>query len=617
MLSITRTFADAFYSGAGVEFGGPAQDPVAGGVWLLGRQWMVDTANPQFGRRSVPQARPQQDNEPAGGPTSLASQVEWQRSPTDWSLGAGQVNWDTDERSNRRRFDSSRGVDVWHERGMLTLLPATELARANASALQWVLVADGNLWHVAGDGTVAWSADGVAWNAITSGLTSVVAACSDGQGLYLAADSGLHYVDGTTKAIEAVSITGSPVVTGVWWAMERLFIAESNVIHEVLWDAVTGTLDTLFDPGRMACAWVEVLGAYGGVFLAGNLGSKAVVYRVTLKADGTGWEAPVAVLALPDGEEMVGAGAYLGFLFVSSTTGIRLSQVNTDGSLTVGGLNDTPGNARCFEGEGQFVWAGQQQGSQAGLVRMNLAEFATDLAPAWASDLEATDTANGSPLLGETLSVTTWQGKRWFTVEGEGLVAEHTDVVLAGTLDQGIISMGITNRKVPTAYAVYTTPLAAGASVAIDVSYDAADPVRVLEHLTGVRTGARADGRGGGAIQATLTLRALNGVGPQVLLWEIRAAPTTHRVTLWTLPLLIADQLDMGGRMVRRDVVDDARLLMSAALESRLSTLRVGRDTAQVKIMDFEWQPQHLSLDRQAWQGTMTVQMQTLEGVVV
>jgi hypothetical protein len=614
-MGLASTFAAPYFRGKNTyaEAGG---DPVGGGVWLLGKRWMIDTADSGFRRQTVPMSRPQLDTTSGGGAVSLNSTTLWHRAPTDWSLGAGQSSWDRDERSNRRRFSSSRRVDVWEE-DYLSLLPATELARANASALQWTWVADGLIWHVGGNGDLAWSTDGESWNTVVTGLASVVGSASDGQGLYLAADGGLYFVDGTTKAVSQVPGVVNP--DDVWFVMERLFVSVGAKVDEVLWDGAATVLDTVFDPPRLPCVWVDVVAAYGGLFLMGNLGSKAMVYRVSLNPDGTAWEAPVAVAWLPDGESMQAGSAYLGFVLLSTSAGVRLAQVSPDGSLLLGGLTDTPGEAWCFEGEREYVWMGaEQENGQGSLVRMNLAEFASQLAPAWASDLEATDVPNGVPLPGRVTSVATLLGKRVFTVAGQGLVREAGVPCIQGELHQGHILFGIADRKTPTDYRVWTDPLALGASVGLQVDFAGTDPEPILNHVAqgSIQTAAKGTGEAGPTVYPVLILRALNGVSPRVWRLEVRAIPLTQRSTMWSLPLLIADVLDFKGVTERRDSNDDYHYLTSAVLRGDLATLRVDRKVHQVQLMDFEWKPMHLSVDGQAWQGTLTVVCQTVEEAI-
>ena len=91
-------------------------------IELNGVSFLVDTAN--YARTTVPALREQRDNAPEAGENSLDTSGAWHRSQTDWSHGAGQTHFDLND-SDRRRFNSSTGIDPW-VKGEITLLPITE-----------------------------------------------------------------------------------------------------------------------------------------------------------------------------------------------------------------------------------------------------------------------------------------------------------------------------------------------------------------------------------------------------------------------------------------------------------------------------------------------------------
>ena len=90
----------------------------------------------------------------------------------------------------------------------------------------------------------------------------------------------------------------------------------------------------------------------------------------------------------------------------------------------------------------------------------------------------------------------------------------------------------------------------------------------------------------------------------------------SERSTTWSLPLVIADVLDFQGVTERRDSMADYVMLTEAVLRGDLATLRVDRQSHQVQLMDFQWEPMHKAVDRQAWQGRLTILCQTVEDVI-
>ena len=91
-------------------------------VELNGVSYLIDTE--QYRRTTVPVARQQRDNSKEPGENTLDTTGAWVRSQTDWSYGAGQLYLDKED-SDRRRFYSSHGVDVW-TKGQISLLPVME-----------------------------------------------------------------------------------------------------------------------------------------------------------------------------------------------------------------------------------------------------------------------------------------------------------------------------------------------------------------------------------------------------------------------------------------------------------------------------------------------------------
>ena len=91
-------------------------------VELNGETYGVDTT--MYRRTTVPVSRQQRDNSKEPGENTLDTTGAWVRSQTDWSYGAGQLYLDKED-SDRRRFYSSQGIDVW-TKGQISLLNTTE-----------------------------------------------------------------------------------------------------------------------------------------------------------------------------------------------------------------------------------------------------------------------------------------------------------------------------------------------------------------------------------------------------------------------------------------------------------------------------------------------------------
>ena len=122
------------------------------------RKYNIDIE--QYRRTAVPLLREQRDTSDEAGEQSINNQF-WLRSQTDWNLGSGQQFFDK-PKSDRSRFSSSLGVDVWTE-GQFSLLPLSE-TKNNALSLTNVIMkvfrkVDGGADHmyVAKGNTVVYS----------------------------------------------------------------------------------------------------------------------------------------------------------------------------------------------------------------------------------------------------------------------------------------------------------------------------------------------------------------------------------------------------------------------------------------------------------------------------
>ena len=123
-------------------------------VELDGVSYLIDTT--QYGRTTVPALREQRDNSKEPGEHTLDTSGAWTRSQTDWSYGAGQTHFDLDD-SDRRRFDTSSGIDPW-TKGQITLLPITEQKKSAASTNQKVRRVGIYLYFIDAE-TVCFTAD--------------------------------------------------------------------------------------------------------------------------------------------------------------------------------------------------------------------------------------------------------------------------------------------------------------------------------------------------------------------------------------------------------------------------------------------------------------------------
>ena len=137
-------------------------------VELDGVAYLVDTR--QYSRTTVPALREQRDTSKEPGENTLDTTGAWVRSQTDWSLGAGQEHFDLDD-SDRRRFESSSGVDPW-TKGELSLLPITE-EKLNQTGTNLKVHRIGTYLYMAYGSVLAWVSDATPASFTISGSNSI------------------------------------------------------------------------------------------------------------------------------------------------------------------------------------------------------------------------------------------------------------------------------------------------------------------------------------------------------------------------------------------------------------------------------------------------------------
>jgi hypothetical protein len=424
-------------------------------VGLGSHSYIIDwKANPAILHRSVPLLKQQQDQRDTPGEHSINPEGFWIRSGESWHRGTGQDLYDRKE-SDPFRFRASQGMNVWTKWGA-GLLNSTDQKRGSANTNLELAVAGSFLYAIDGTALVR-TADITPGTPTFTTITGTPGTApsdiaSDGFNILTAhAASGLYK---TTRgaATTASHITGT--VNIVSFVKNRWLAAAGRIIYDVSSLAVGagGPLPAaLFTHPNTDFAWVGFAEGNAAIYMAGFSGDKSLIYRSTIKADGTALDAPIIAGHLPDGEIVSSIYGYLGrFILIGTNKGWRLAISNDSGDLSIGQLIPTTSAVRCFEGQGEFVWFGWSDFSSltptaTGLGRLNLGEF-TDteqLVPAYASDLMVENQ------LGNVLSVVTFQGLPVFAVSGAGIYAEDTmSLVESGYIDTGDISYGITDPKI-------------------------------------------------------------------------------------------------------------------------------------------------------------------------
>jgi|TARA_B110000014_G_scaffold198969_1_gene148234 hypothetical protein len=407
-------------------------------VELDGVSYLVDTT--QYGRTTVPALREQRDNSKEPGENTLDTSGAWTRSQTDWSYGGGQTHFDLDD-SDRRRFDTSSGVDPW-TKGQITLLPITEQKKSAASTNQKVRRVGAYLYFIDAE-TVCFTTDPTSasptWTEFTARATySVTDLDSDGTYVYLAFGSGVAIGRST---ISASAIDGAWPSSGtqeadiISVASGRLIGALGANIFEIGANGAKLGSSLDYTPALAGTTWVDVTGGPSGIYAAANTDDTGTIYHIGVSAtDGT-LQTPIIGGELPQGEKINDIKSYGGILLIATNIGLRTALIDTSSNaVTIGPVIEDGGEAFCLDVDSKFVWWGAESGE---LYRADLTKFTETLVPAWASDI-----VSSAGSASDVQSIARLGSKTYFADKGNGCYGESgTGVkVLAGTLTIGEVS---------------------------------------------------------------------------------------------------------------------------------------------------------------------------------
>jgi hypothetical protein len=607
-------------------FPGSSTTPEVPGKWpcaLNGRPLMIDDGNNsvyQWMHQGIEQIRTQADSSTAPSEASLNPAGLWRRAQESWHRGAGQAFRDRTN-ADEFRFSASKGVNVW-ETYELSLLPATDQKLSGASTNYRLAVAGTRLYVADGSSlkyTTDVTVDSPTWNTVTgySGA-SILDLCSDGYTVYFTDGANVWT---TNTGIGAASSTNTLDATHVGFVKGRLMASKDNKLWNITTVGTDPVASPIFTHFNADFEFVGFAQGQSAIYTAGYSGDKSQVYKITVKNDGTGLDAPSEAGEIPDGEVVTSIGDYLGFIIIGTTDGFRFCEPDSSGNLTIGPLVDLGASVLCFEGQKRFVWFGWTgyDVSSTGLGRMDLTQFTADVvtggrAPAYASDLMATTT-------GAVLSAATFQDLRVFTVSGHGVYAETTTYVSSGTVTSGQIGFGLPDEKVAIELAVLTEPLLGSYSASLTV--DSGTPVTVGTASTATTTSSEfpltySVGR---LFEVTVTLMSGNSntQTPVVSRWTLKASPGANDgpAEILVIPFLLYHMIDVPwGEPVPCDVKEE-RDRIKRLRETRVVVPFQDVDTTyQVIVENYEWHPSSLAYSSHGGyateNGTLVTQLKRL-----
>ena len=242
------------------------------------------------------------------------------------------------------------------------------------------------------------------------------------------------------------------------FAKNYMFGAHDHDLHLI--DA-SGGKALVIEPDDTAFRFVGVATGQNAVYAAGFSGKKSLIYKITIKADGT-LDKGVVALELPTGELVTAISGYLGFILVGTNKGVRYCSTDANSNLVAGQLIPTSGAVQKFASNGRFsyfTWS-NYDGVSTGLGALDLSVFTASTTPAFATDLMRTSTADVTNVVIFDDPVTPYATKKVFTISGVGVIAEDTDnLVASGEIETGTWRWGIPDRKFIAKIDTRSTPL--------------------------------------------------------------------------------------------------------------------------------------------------------------
>lgn len=484
-----------------------------------------------------------------------------------WHHGAGQTFADRPD-SDPYRFRSSKGIDPW-TRYKLSLHLDTDQKRSSAETNLLLAVAGAYLALLDGTAIVHTTdadTDSPTWTAVTNSGGAMVSITSDGYSFTATDGSNIYqWAKDATATGVAWSTFDSDLLT---YVKGRLMSAHDNVVSNI---TAAGAKTDVVTHANTDFRWVGFAEGLNHIYMAGYSGDKSLIYKTTIKADGTALDAGSVAGELPDGEVVTALGSYLGLVLIGTDKGVWVAEQDGNGNLTVNKVVDTAAAVRCFEGQGDFVWFGwtNYDTVSTGLGRMDLrsdTKGAEVLTPAFASDLMVTGQ-------GAVLSLVTFGDQRVFTVSGSGVWAEHHagNKVASGVIDGGLVTVGSADNKVALYVSVAHEPLVGSVAVALSANEGSFSTLG-----TSSTAGSSGERFNGGAAtgrtfetRLTLTRDAVATTGPAVNRSTLEANMAPGRGQEMNLALLFFETLEARGGELTFDPVaawDDLTDLASSGL---------------------------------------------------
>lgn len=558
------------------------------------------TAEFPYVRQSGEFRRQQVDlsNEP--GEQSLTSW--WYRSQSSFHYGAGMKYYDPIRGGgiDQYRFYDSAGVDVFSQRGDVTLLRKTVLEDASSTwgdMVSWAMAGDSGVLYEEGDNLRCWKA--------STGSASVVNYEDGSPGssnIWSITTSGSRYwVLNNTKiwrgalpdnnGVEPVfDIPGADTNGVLGWGRESLWAGINNRLYELtdLTASPTGKAlpaDYEDAAGRLLYThpeddwkWTAIAPGPDAMFFAGYAGAESTIhgnrsciYASSIEADNVSGlpqtMKPSVVAELPHGEYILSMNSYLStYLILSTTKGVRICAIGQQGQVQLGPLTiEAPNYSYDACVWGNYVYCtGASVDGYDGLWKIDLTSPVDEggLRFAYAKDVASGHLSASDGYVARVAMVGT-TGRVAMMVKESGVwVEDATDLVTSGWIQSGIIKFDTWQQKIWDQLRSAYDPTTSGDIQPYHISQsNVTSSLGVAADVNGVPfrdTAGAPDGQGKlWASYKWVLSRETTTTGPTFRGYRVRALPANVVQREIQLPLLCYRKERMrGGRTVTRPVWD-------------------------------------------------------------
>ena len=603
------------------------------------REYLVDIE--RYRRSTVPAQKQQQDTSDDVGEQTLSNVGQWIRSQSDWSRGAGQEHYDLVD-SDRRRFHTSKNVDVW-TKGHLSICKALESKQAAGTNTNlYARIVNGSVFYFSDGSDMKYgnpdAAPTITFSASAQGGT-IKDWTSDGSQIYSCIGTAVKKV--AVSSTSGASTIGSFAGDVIEFANGRLISADGARIVEL---NSSGTVLTFDKTLTGTC--IAIKGGPQRIYAAYNVNGQGILYSIGISSTDGALAYPVPAAVLPVGETFSGPFCLdiFGSMVIAGTSaGCRFGVISTqdNASITFGPVVDDGGAAYGTRIVGKYGYWGTSNGDT---WKADLTVFNDVLQPAYARFL-----AHDSDTYGNVLSLEVVNGKLFFTDSNGELYGEDYsgDLSTSAELVVGQVTFGTSASKVARAvsgrfaneqaesgsgdidYRVSGTDyrtstlnyrgLTAGVTGTTTITLTDENNVSTAMVLTGtgVETAYSAADPASETFVVKLTLarRSTTTAGPVLERWSLHARPQPSRVEEIIAPLVIQGRVATShgaGAPVGYDSQDEYLALRTLVTTAKSVTFQEGDRSESVTVEDLQMEPVRYSPDGSFWEGTLICRLLTV-----